>query len=364
LVQRLQNRLKDALRRLVGRGFERFGQPSAFGDFQARCDETWDLPFLGDAWNRLHASVETATTFQSHTWQQAVIQTLGKPGRLRLITVWKGPGALVAVVAMTMRDDGLLESLGAPVSDYLDPLIDPARERDVWPVLLKVLSELRSPKRPTVTLHNIRDAAPCRAILRELAPAEGFCLEEKQVEATPVLSLPTTWDGYLAALDPHERKETRRKLNKVQTKAQSRLVRCSPDPAEIAKTLSHTFALMEQAPGEKGHAIRTTIRPLLEKAAPPMIQSGQLWLTTLYLDNEPAAVSIEFPHATGPQLYNCGFDAAKKEWSPGVVLTCLIIQQAIESGSREFDLLRGREPYKYKLGAKDRPLWMITLRKS
>ncbi len=357
--------MKSALRRLIGPRFERCPRPIDVGRLCAECNVESELgrsTIL--AWYELHRAVPTATAFQGHPWQRAVIQTLCRPGRLRLITVWNDSKGLIAVLPMSMRDDGLLESTGAPVSDYLDPLIDPAHERQAWSIILKVFSRLRSGQRPNVTLHNIRDAAPCRAILREVAPTEGFTFEEKQVEATPVLALPRSWDDYLATLDAHERKETRRKLNKAQTKGNARLKRCSADPAEIAQTLANAFALMEQAPGEKGDAIKKTVRPLLENAAPVMIREGQLWLTTLYINDQPAAVTIQFPYATGPQLYNCGFDAGKKEWSPGVVLTSMIIQEAIQSGAAEFDLLRGQEPYKYRLGAKDRPLWMITLRKT
>ena len=159
------------------------------------------------------------------------------------------------------------------------------------------------------------------------------------------------------------RKETRRKVNKAFTRADAKIVRCPPDPAEIAKTLPIALSLMEQAPGEKGEAVRNHLRPLLERAAPALITQGRLWLDTLYLNNQPAACTLQFPHPTGPQLYNCGFDAAKREFSPGVVLTAEILRHAIESGAQSFDLLRGQEPYKYKLGAQDRPLWMLTLRK-
>jgi CelD/BcsL family acetyltransferase involved in cellulose biosynthesis len=105
------------------------------------------------------------------------------------------------------------------------------------------------------------------------------------------------------------------------------------------------------------------LRPLLTRAAPPLIASGRLWLTTLYVQGAPAACTLQFPHSTGPMLYNCGYDDAHREWSPGVVLTAQIIRDAIEAGNGTFDLLRGQEPYKYRLGAVDRPLWMISLAK-
>ena len=318
---------------------------------------------MANAWKWLYRQVPDATAFQRYEWQQAVAELLCRPGRLRLISLWDAGDRLVGVLPLCMREDALLESIGASVSDYLEPLIHPEYEQQVWPVLLEMLSQLRRRGNKKVTLHCIRDGAPCRRLLASIAAAHGFVYEEQVTEQTPVLALPKSWEEYLGSLDAHERKETRRKLNKALTKGNARLVRCSGDAVEIAQTLHHAFALMEQAPGEKGEAIKKTVRPLLEKAAPALIREGRLWLTTLYINEEPAAVTIEFPSAAGPQLYNCGFDATKKEWSPGVVLTSMIIQKAIEGGAREFDLLRGRETYKYRLGAKDRPLWMITLRK-
>ena len=332
---------------------------------RSMCYSEWPL---GDerlvvAWEELCKSVPAATTFHSPIWQKAVIETQAKPDRLRLLTLSKGE-QLVAVLPLSVRDDGLLETLAPGVSDYLDPLIHPEHEEAAWPLLIRLLAGMRSRKWKTLTLHNIRDDSPAREFLKKLAGREGFEVEERTIENCPRIALPATWDDYLVSLEAHERKETRRKLNKAVTKGNARIVRCSVDPVEIAATLPIALSLMEQAPGEKGLAVKNTLRPLLELAGPSLIAQGQLWLTTLYINDRPAACTLQFLHSTGPQLYNCGFDSALREWSPGVVLIAMIIQQAIESGARFFDLLRGQEPYKYKLGAVDRPLWMITLHKS
>jgi CelD/BcsL family acetyltransferase involved in cellulose biosynthesis len=363
IVVSFSDKLKGAWKHLFGEGFDRCFEPLEAGGLRAVCHHDFpNDPALLAAWEQLRLDAPAATGFHSPLWQKAVYETLGKPGRLRLLVVWKD-SQLVAVLPMHVRDDGLLETLAPGVTDYLDPLVHPEHETDAWRVLLKLLAKLRGGKWRNVTLHNVRDEASCRARLAELAREAGFELEAKVTEHCPCITLPRTWEQYLASLDGHERKETRRKVNKVMTRGGGRLVRCSADAGEIAATLAHTFVLMEQAPGEKGEAVRKTLRPLLERAAPAMIPGGQLWLTTLYVNDKPAAVTLQFPHAAGPLLYNCGFDSAQREWSPGVVLTAEIIRQAIESGARVFDLLRGQEPYKYKLGAVDRPLWMVSLRK-
>jgi CelD/BcsL family acetyltransferase involved in cellulose biosynthesis len=249
-VQNFSQRIRGAIKHLIGSDFDACPNPIEAGDLRAVCHDQWPQdPALIAAWNALCADTPTATTFHSPTWQQAVVECLAKPGRLRLIVVWQG-ARLVAVLPMSIRDDGLLESLAPGVSDYLDPLILPELEPQVWPLLLKLFSRLRAGKWKNVTLHNIRDDAPCRTLLPELAAAEGFAFEARTDQACPCLTLPKTWDDYLATLDAHERKETRRKLNKVMTKGAGRLVRCSSDSAEIARSLATALALMEQAPGE------------------------------------------------------------------------------------------------------------------
>lgn len=363
LVRNFSDRLKGALRHLIGDEFSRHYDPVESGGLRAVCHNTWpdDAAFI-DAWETLLAATPFASAFQSPAWQQAVVKTMAKEGRLRLILVWQA-NRLVAVLPMSIRDDGLLETLAPGVSDYLDPLILPESESQIWPVILKLLSKLRAGKWKNITFHNVRDAAPCRAFLPELAAAEGFAFESRVYESCPCITLPKTFDQFLATLDSHERKETRRKINKAMTKGSARLARCTTAPAEIAQSLPIVLNMMEQAPGEKGEAVKRFLRPLLQQAAPILIAQQKMWLTTLYINNEPAACTLQFPHADGPMLYNCGFDAAKKEWSAGVVLTALIIQRAIEDGAKTFDLLRGEEPYKYKLGATNRPLWMLNLTK-
>ncbi len=359
----MPERLRGAWRHLFPPSFEHSFDPIESSGLRAVCHEE----FPGDeatlaAWEALFTAAPFAAGFHAPAWQKAMCETIVPETRLRLILVWRG-SQMVGALAMQMRDDGVLESVGASVTDYLDPLILPEIEEDVWRVILKLLAKLRTAKRPEVALHSIRPGAPCRLLLPKLAAEAGFAFEEKIAEYTPQLTLPKTWDEYLATLDAHERKETRRKINKVMTKGAGRLVRCSADPDEIAKTLEHTYALMEQAPGGKGEFVKTTLRHLLARGVPPMIAAGRLWLTTLYVNDQPAAVTIQFPHAGGPMLYNCGYDNAKREWSPGVVLTAETIRLAIEAGAPVYDLLRGQEGYKYKLGAVDQPLWGVVLRK-
>ena len=65
-----------------------------------------------------------------------------------------------------------------------------------------------------------------------------------------------------------------------------------------------------------------------------------------------AFICLEYARSVG--LYNSGFDPARAQLAPGIVLLAHLIQDAIERGIPTFDFLRGEEPYKYGLRARRR----------
>ncbi|MGH7398754.1 MAG: GNAT family N-acetyltransferase, partial [Candidatus Rokuibacteriota bacterium] len=79
---------------------------------------------------------------------------------------------------------------------------------------------------------------------------------------------------------------------------------------------------------------------------------AQGWARLWFLDFEGSAVAaflcIEYADRVG--LYNSGFDPARAQLAPGIVLLAHVIRDAIERGIPTFDFLRGEEPYKYGFG--------------
>jgi CelD/BcsL family acetyltransferase involved in cellulose biosynthesis len=60
-------------------------------------------------------------------------------------------------------------------------------------------------------------------------------------------------------------------------------------------------------------------------------------------------------------IYNTTYEFAQRQWSPGIVGFSLAIRDAIAAGAPVFNLLRGAEEYKARLGAKDLDLFRVTL---
>jgi CelD/BcsL family acetyltransferase involved in cellulose biosynthesis len=75
---------------------------------------------------------------------------------------------------------------------------------------------------------------------------------------------------------------------------------------------------------------------------------------------EVAAAVFLFESDSETYLYNSAFNPDVGHLSPGNVMLSHLIEQAIAQERRVFDFLKGRETYKYRLGAEERPLYRIS----
>ena len=326
----------------------------------ATCHRQWPThtPFR-DGWDRLSQICSHASTFSSRVWQTDGVGPTLRPGALRLITATKGE-ELVAVLPMETTPTGFLESTGHAISDYLDPLLDPTFERESWAAIIALLDELWDRELKAITFHNIRHDSPCREILASAAGNHGLTCDQTVVNNAARIKLPATWDAYLESLDGHERKELRRKIRKAQEQAQARLSVMDGANWDDSR-LAIAMDLIEAAEATKGEWFAMHVRPMLTHIAPTLAKEGRLRLQTLMINQTPAAALLEFPSPRGPLLYNSGYDPNQRQWSPGAVMFGLAIKDAIENSAQYFDLLRGREEYKNRLGAVDDSLFRISI---
>ena len=93
------------------------------------------------------------------------------------------------------------------------------------------------------------------------------------------------------------------------------------------------------------------------------ILAAKGWARLWFLEYEGAAVAaficLEYAGSVG--LYNSGFDPARAQLAPGIVLLAHVIQDAIERGIPTFDFLRGEEPYKYGFGPSPEDVFNIRV---
>jgi CelD/BcsL family acetyltransferase involved in cellulose biosynthesis len=195
---------------------------------------------------------------------------------------------------------------------------------------------------------------------------EDWTLNLEREDVCPVVHLPegVDFEGYLSTLDKKERHEIRRKIRRAEAAGELAL-RPSTDPQADLETFIHMHqkkwgdqGLFPDTPG--GDASRTFVRRLFELSGP----DGPVKLSFLTVGGTPIASGIHVEAGDTVMFYNAGIDPDALHLSPGVVLVAMYMRQAIETGKRRFDFLRGDEPYKYTWGSTDEPIQRLLVRRN
>ena len=95
----------------------------------------------------------------------------------------------------------------------------------------------------------------------------------------------------------------------------------------------------------------------MQAVARAAFDHGWLDLRFLMVGREKAAGYFNFVYNNRIWVYNSARADKFDSLSPGIVLIGLLIEDAIDRGYSEFDLMRGDEDYKYQLGGQDR--WVV-----
>ncbi len=171
-------------------------------------------------------------------------------------------------------------------------------------------------------------------------------------EAAAVLELPSDYDGYLAGLRSKDRHEIRRKHRRFEEAiGEARLVRGGgPDALEAF------FSMHRAAGGRKGGFMT----PGMEEFFGSLLGIEGAVLSLLTGEGgEPVAGAFGFEDEHAYYLYNSAYDPGSAAESPGVVLIDRLIADAIAGGRHRLDFLKGDEPYKFRMGAVPRPLFVL-----
>ena len=217
--------------------------------------------------------------------------------------------------------------------DIHDAIWEHMRARDDWDVI-----ELRDMKRGGPTEQGARRAFPVR---------------EEAAEVAPYVSLNGgRYDDYVASLSKNMRTTVGRGWRRLQDHgAEFRSMRTA-DRLDVA--LRWLRELHDQRWRSSSCLSMPGMPQFIETVARRMIGRGIVFHAIL-VDGTPQAITMGLEDEHRYLYYLSGFGPDYAQYSPGNVLLARIIEECHERGCREFDLLRGSEPYKYRFNAVDRP---------
>jgi CelD/BcsL family acetyltransferase involved in cellulose biosynthesis len=162
------------------------------------------------------------------------------------------------------------------------------------------------------------------------------------------VTLPATWEDYLAENSKSHRKQLRQLERRVLTsgRAHWRRVDSANDFAEGWGVLVDLHQQRRKSLGEPGCFASRPFHEFHRELAARMLNRGQLRLSWLELDGAPAAAEYHFAGEHTTYAYQGGVDPSRLDEEPGRLSTILCLRAAVDEGQQQFDFLRGNEPYK------------------
>ena len=181
----------------------------------------------------------------------------------------------------------------------------------------------------------------------------------------PLISLPESWDEYLATLSQNNRQKIRRLLKKVELSEDYRIT--SSDGKSIDENLSMLldFWRTKWIPSkgeERADEIVRLNRWMLGRCA----KNGALFLPVFWHAGRPVAALATLVDRCKKSLlfFITGRDETYREMPAGYLLHAYSIRHAIAHGFTTYEFLKGNEPYKYLFGPqverRQRPVSVVT----
>ena len=320
---------------------------------------------LAPEWDDLLARSVNAPFFMRHAYQHVWWQCLGNDD-LVVITVRNENGELVGLAPLygstNAADQRELSFVGCvDISDYLDLLVDRDYVESVHQALLDCLVDSDSLAWDKLYLCSLKHDSVTHTHLAEAARSRGWQATVQQQEVCPVITLPRSWDDYLAGLDKKQRHEIRRKIGKIEREAETRW-HVLESEAGLAEAMERFIQLHQKSAQAKEDFWSDSLIRFFKSVAIEIARSGWLKLFFIEVNGVEAAAMLCFDYNNEFLLYNSGYDPEQfASLSPGNVLTAYTIQEAIRLGRNRYDFLRGDEIYKFRFGAEAEPVYDLSI---
>lgn len=331
---------------------------------------------LQGEWNDLVQRSIANSIFSTLEWQQNWWHAY-HPGQLWVLALRTDDDQLVGIGSFFISEGSptsetdagsatgkILHLVGCEdVTDYLDLIID----RDYLDAGYRALVSYMYNHQDAferMVLCNIPQHSPTREQFVHVLQDCRFEVEVQQRDVCPVITLGNSFDDYLESLDKKQRHELRRKLRRADGAQDMGVLKWYVVDAEqdLDAHIEQFFDLMRTSQHDKAQFLQNPQHVAFFKAMVPTMQrAGWLRMAFLSMNEEPIAAYLNFDYDNRVFVYNSGLNPNKHgNISPGIVLICYLIQQAIADGRTAFDFLRGDEEYKYRLGGQDTAVYNLT----
>jgi CelD/BcsL family acetyltransferase involved in cellulose biosynthesis len=331
------------------------------------------LEQLQSGWEKLTAAGAGDALFGSHLWNSCWWKHYQGLGELRAVVAEEG-GELVGVwpLFLATRTFGEVEldmigprKMPAPgkglrvralaylgsgeiCSDYLQPVVEPARLEETLEAMLAHLTAARD--WDLLDLCDMPAEWPGMPALKTaLAKYVGAPRERFRYHA-PYAPLGANYDEYLSTLSKKGRFNARKKPRQLQLNHKVEHV-YHDDPATVREAMELFMRLHQErwnADGLPGVFVNERFVGFHHEIAARLLARGQLRLGFLRVNDAPVFATYSYQAADRLYMYQQG-GSPDPRWNPynlGYVALSYAIADAVGRGARVYDFLRGNAEYK------------------
>jgi CelD/BcsL family acetyltransferase involved in cellulose biosynthesis len=279
-----------------------------------------------------------STPFQHPEWIIAWAEAFS-PDRVRVIEV-RRENTLVGLAPLLIypRDgDHVLAFMAGGVSDYLDIVVDPEYETEVVSALFNTFSGL-----DRWTILDLTDL-PSSSVLHRAVPG---LLASPHDHCSSVF-LPATVSELLQSFSKRQRANIRQSHSRIERAGGGSIEMATAETLpEFLEDLFRLHTSRWRQGAQPGVLADEKVKTFHRKAAPGLLSQDILRVYRLRLAARTIAVVYTLVRNSTMFCYLQGYDPEFADLSPGTFLMFSAMEDAIRSGLKKFDMLRGDEAYK------------------
>lgn len=314
------------------------------------------LENLGQYWSDSRNRLRWDCLFVLPPWIKAWWKVFGKGYELYICSV-RHRDRLTGIAPLMIRDNAAYLIGNEDTCDYGDFIFRPGNETGFLSVLF---SHLKKQGITHIYLRNIQGSSLIRSTLamhENLLKARSECQASDRIYG---MELPGTWKEYLSLLSLKDRHEIRRKMRRLH-EAGTVKIQVVSRKVDIDSYIDLFIKLFRSNIPEKEKFMTRDMELFFRNLARETVDEGMLKMLVLLIDEYPAAATVCFDYRGDMYLYNNGYDRRYRHLSVGLISKVLSIREGIKLRRKQFNFLKGDEPYKRRLGGTHSQLYNCSI---
>lgn len=296
---------------------------------------------IADAWDELLAVSSCNRTFSSREWYTASTTRLDSFSPY-VVAVFRGEKALCILALVIDSEDKTVKF--PHHCDYNDVVARTTDRELIADLLSYALANAQGCRR--MVLSRLRPDSYCALAVPLLRTRPEFECEWREIDRYNRACLPENFESYLDSRTKSFRKDIRRALHDLEKDG---LVLRELDPGTFPPSSipELLITLCVARHGDRCSFIQTPYKEAFPRdVLPPLFRKRHIRAFALLKGEQVMGLDLCAPSTSGLATWNGGFVPEIRRYSPGTALFAFGIQQAIASGLREFDFMRGPQVYK------------------